>query len=387
MTWLTAMRAPASKVRPLSLAQLAAGAVVARRLASGATRLPPLAATRPAPATGPGSVTVVIPARNEADRIGPCLAALAADPAVTEVVVVDDESSDSTAAVAAGFGATVVPGRPLPAEWVGKPWALQQGLEAATGEWVLTLDADTIPTTGLAAALIAAASEHRFDVITAGGRFVCRDPAQRGLHASMLASLVYRFGPVGPRQPPRPSRMLGNGQCLLARRTWLAERGGFAVTGGHLTDDIALVRWLAAAGAAVGFVDGSRLLSVEMHRTAGEVWREWGRSLPMADVTPAATQAADLAVVWLTMGLPALRLLTGRGRAVDYALLSMRLGLAAAVRPAYDGPAWPVWLSPLADPLTAVRLTSGALRPARTWRGRTYSVARLSGSAAKTGQP
>src|SRR5215216_7281678 len=98
----------------LRFAQLGAGAVVLARLARGRSRRPPLAAARTV-----RRVSVVIPARDEAARIGPCLAGLAGDPDVLEVVVVDDGSSDATAAVARAAGARVVAGAPR-AGWVGK---------------------------------------------------------------------------------------------------------------------------------------------------------------------------------------------------------------------------------------------------------------------------
>lgn len=138
----------------LACQSLAAIAVV-RRLARGRRRRPPLA-----PASGPtAAITVVVPARDEASRIEPCLTALRGDPDVLEVIVVDDCSSDGTADVARAHGARVIAGREPPAEWVGKPWALQQGLEAAQGEIVVSVDADTRPRRGLVGALAAALAD------------------------------------------------------------------------------------------------------------------------------------------------------------------------------------------------------------------------------------
>ena len=131
----------------LTLAQSAAGAVVLARLSRGRRRRPPLAARRTA-----ARVSVVIPARDEAGRLGPCLQGLSGDPDVHEVIVVDDGSRDGTADVARAHGARVVTGTERPG-WVGKPWALQQGLEAASGDVVVSLDADTRPSHGLAGAL------------------------------------------------------------------------------------------------------------------------------------------------------------------------------------------------------------------------------------------
>lgn len=109
-----------------------------------------------------------------------------------------------------------------------------------------------------------------------------------------------------------------------------------------------------------------------MYESAAETWREWGRSLALPDVTPPAWQAADLAVVWLAMALPVLRLAAGRPTRLDLGLLAVRAALVAGLAGTYArrGP-W-FWLSPLADPATAIRLSLSALRPARTWRGRTY---------------
>jgi dolichol-phosphate mannosyltransferase len=346
----------------LRAAQAAAAAVVLARLARGRDRLPPLAAAAPG-----RSVSVVVPARDEEERIGPCLEALRADPGVAEVIVVDDRSSDRTAALARSYGARVVEGADLPAGWVGKPWALQQGLEAAHGEVVVSLDADTRPRPGLVGALDAALSDA--DWVTCGPRFVCDTAGEQWLHPSMLAGLVYRFGPA---DVPAPGRIVANGQCTAVLRERLLAVGGYRRAAGHMTDDAAQARGLAAEGWRVAFRDASALLEVKMHDSAAEVWREWGRSLALPGVEPRSWQAADVAVVWLAMGVPVLRLLTGRPRALDLALLAVRCALLVGLRGTYGrrGPAF--WLSPFADPATAACLTLAVLRPRRVWRGRTY---------------
>ncbi len=75
--------------------------------------------------------------------------------------------------------------------------------------------------------------------------------------------------------------------CWPAGPGW-PRAGGFAPVRGHLTDDIALARDLARRGWRIGFLDGRDLLDVDMHASVAEVWREWGRSLPMTDVTSPA---------------------------------------------------------------------------------------------------
>lgn len=101
------------------------------------------------PALGQGApqprviVSIIIPARNEEENLSLLLPSLSAQEFLPlEVLVVDDHSSDDTAEVAAKFGATVIAGKSLPEGWFGKPWACQQGADAARGDWFLFLDAD-----------------------------------------------------------------------------------------------------------------------------------------------------------------------------------------------------------------------------------------------------
>lgn len=359
----------------LASAQIGAAAVLAARLSRGRRRRAPLrAGSWPDPASRP-RISVVIPARDEESRIAPCLDGLASDPDVDEVIVVDDRSTDATAEIARALGARVVCGIEPPPGWVGKPWALQQGLEAASGDVVVSLDADTRPRAGLVGALARALDEHDADLVTCSARFVCDGAAQQALHAALLATLVHRYGPADAARPVRPSRLLSNGQCTAIRREPLLADGGYAEAAGHMTDDAAFARARARAGAHVVFLDGTDLIDVRMYESAAETWREWGRSIALPDVTSPARQAGDLALVWLTMGLPVLRLAARRPTRTDLVLLAVRGLLLVALRRAYRSPGPGFWLSPALDPLAALRLTLSALRPAREWRGRRYDDA------------
>ncbi|QXJ22247.1 glycosyltransferase [Actinomadura graeca] len=374
-------------MRPLTLAQAAAAAVVAARLARGRDRPAPLVPGTPpgnphTPRSGP--VSVVVPARDEEHRIAGCLAPLLADPDVGEVIVVDDESRDGTAEAAARLGATVVRGAPLPDGWVGKQWASHQGVRAAAGPYVVLLDADARPAPGLCGALVALLDG--CDLVSAGPRFVCGGPVEQALHASFLAGLVYRLGPIGP-VPASPDRLLVNGQCMAFRKAPMVEADGFARVRRHLTDDVALGRLLARDGWRIAFRDAGGLLEVDMHASAADVWREWGRSIALRDVTGVPALAGDLAVVWLTMALPVLRTAAGRPKPLDLALLAQRMLLVAALRGSYTRPGPGLALSPLLDVAAAARLTWSVLRPARTWRGRVYGRAAVRPDARPDARP
>ncbi len=350
------------------LARLIAGGVAISRLAKAATAAAPVRPT----GTPHQSISVVIPARDEAARIGPVLAAMVGAPGVHQVLVVDDQSTDGTAGIAREAGATVIPGAPLPAGWAGKAWALQQGSEAATGEWVVTLDADTNPDRKLPTALVSRALGDQLDLLTVGGRFDCPTPGSRWLHPAMLTTLVYRFGPPGVATAP--DRAMANGQCMAFPRDPFLQRGGMAAVSGEVVEDIALARSMAGDGATVAFLDASELLEVRMFESLGDTWRGWGRSLALPGVESRKRQLVDLAVVALAQALPLPRLLAGRADVIDAALLALRFGTLAGTRSAYSKIDGAYWLSPLADVPAVVAIAKGiARRGTQTWRGRTYA--------------
>jgi dolichol-phosphate mannosyltransferase len=289
--------------------------------------------------------------------------------------VVDDRSDDGTAALARRAGARVVEGREPPPGWAGKTWALQQGIEAARGDWVLHVDADARPAPGLARAMVASVAEHGDDLLSVGPSFRCRSVADLLLHPAFLATIPYRMGPLDvPGRWPGPARALANGQCVLVTRERFLAAGGYGRVRGHMTEDAALARSLAADGWKVGFNAAGALLEVEMYASARETWRGWGRSIAVPDATAPAWQALDVATLWLTCALPPLKLLVRRATRVDAALLALRWLFGTQMARGYlpRGP-WP-YLAPLADPLVAVRFTQAALRPERTWRGRVYGA-------------
>ncbi len=358
---------------PFVLAQGAATAVVLARLARGRSRRAPLTkGESPPPST---KISVVIPARDEAKRLGPCLDGLRADPDVGELLVVDDRSTDATAGVARAGDARVVAGAALPAGWTGKAWALQQGLEAATGEVVVFLDADARPVPGLLRELAARLDD--VDLVTAAPRFECARAGERLLHPSMAATIPYRTGPGDALGwQPSPGRAMANGQCITMRRDTLLAAGGWACVSGHITEDVALARALRGDGLRIAFVDATDLLEVRMYESARETWVGWSRSLMGADVNSPTRRAEDLAVLWLTMALPLPRLLTRRGTILDALLLAIRLALHAALARSYRPRGIAFWLAPLADTPVMARLTWSAIHPDRSWRGRTYPRAR-----------
>ena len=369
--FVPAVASPASLL--FLIARGAALAVVTRRLLSAARQPAPLAAAsdhEPGAATQHDErrISVVVPARNEALRLGPLLGCLAEAPGVCEVIVVDDESTDDTASIARAASARVVRGGPLAAGWAGKAWALQQGIDAAdtASAWIVTLDADTRPSPLLANALVARMEAEGVDFATVAGSFECPTAGVGWLHPAMLTTLVYRFGAPGSQR--RPDRLLANGQCMGFRRGTVQ----LDVVAGHVVEDVALARSLAGSGRKVAMYTGPDLLVTRMFEDLGDTWRGWGRSLALPGVEPRPRQLGELALLIATLVVPPARLLARRGDVVDLAALAMRLGTLGGTRRSYRqvGPVY--WLSPLADPCAVAAVAVSTLRRSNRWRGRSY---------------
>ncbi len=366
----------------LVVVQAVALSLLLVRLWPGRRRLAPVAPSDGNHATG--SISVVVAALNEAHRIGACLDGLSAQgPVVREVLVVDSGSTDGTAALvlhAAERDSRIrlLLDDPLPDGWIGKVWALQHGLHHATAPWVLGVDADTIPNAGMAGGALTAAVTHRYDAVSFAPRFRMSTAAERWLQPALLVTLVYRFGAAGT--DAHGERVMANGQCFLARRETLMSVGGYASARTSFCDDVTLARHLVRAGNRVGFLDGSRLYDVHSYTSARETWREWGRSLDLKDASSSARQWADVLFLLIVQGTPLPALLAAwlagsvSLAVTSLALIAVRVLLQRALAPSYERRGIAFWLSPLADPLAALRVLISTMRRPRTWRGRTYAL-------------
>lgn len=368
--------------------------ILLARLLPSLRRPAPLPAGRPDSPTPPGSVSVILPTLNEADRIDPCLQGLQAQgSAVREVLVVDSHSQDGTREKVWAMARRdprfrLLTDDPLPPGWVGRPWALHYGFLKSdpASEWILGIDADTHPQPGLVERLLEAAQKQGFDLITLAPQFILQHWGEGWLQPALLVTLIYRYGATGD-PAALPERTMANGQCMLVRRSVLEAMNGYTVARASFCDDVTLVRQIAAAGFKVGFLDGRHLLKVRMYTSFSETWREWGRSLDLKDATPVAQLWGDIALLVLTQGIPELVVagLLGINRmgflsslteqvllGLNLGLIAFRFGLLGGIRGSYQDPPWTFWLSPLADPLAVLRIILSALSRPRSWRGRTY---------------
>ncbi len=339
------------------------------------------------PATVTERVSVMVPARDEASTIGSCLTAVLASAGVPdlEVLVLDDASSDATAALARAAAAgdprvTVLHGTGLPAGWLGKPHALHQLRSRATGSVLVTLDADVrLAPDGLAAAC-GLLRRHRLSLVSPYPRQVAITPAERLvqplLQWSWLTLLPLRLA----ERSGRPSLAAANGQLTVLDAHALDAAGGFEAVRADVLDDVALLRAVKASGGRGVVVDGTSLATCRMYDGWPQVRDGYAKSL--WSIAPSAPRSAALAATCAALWLlpPAAALAGSRAGALGY--LAAVAGRVVAARRT-GGRLWP---DPFAHPASIavlVHLIASSHRRSRRgdllWRGRSVVLAAAAG--------
>jgi cellulose synthase/poly-beta-1,6-N-acetylglucosamine synthase-like glycosyltransferase len=311
-------------------------------------RLAPLrrAARRSGLATADGSrtVSVIVPARNEAHNLPALLGSLAAlDRRPDEILVVDDGSTDDTAAIARAAGAKVLSPPPLPAGWAGKPWACATGARAARGELLLFTDADTVHGPGSLGAAIAALEEGDADLVSVVPSHLAVSSWERlqGIFQLLLLVATRAGAFVGRRAPAaRGERAFCIGQYLLFRRAAYEALGGHDPVRARVAEDLAFCRLVRARGGRYRLLARPGLLGVRMYPEGlrGFV-AGWRRNFREGIGAAGLTGALEITALigWL-LGLPialVAAFASGRGREglVLLALYAATAALVAAHQP------------------------------------------------------
>jgi GT2 family glycosyltransferase len=339
-------------------------------------------------------VAVLLPLRNEADRVTPCLESLLAQRGVPNLTihVLDDDSTDETAAVVtavagsratvAGDQATVAGHRAIlhagsgpPPGWLGKPHACHQLASFATDADVLVfVDADVVLEPDAVAGAVTLLREadvtllSPYPRIAGAGRLV-----QPLLQWSWLTFLPLR----AMERSPRPSLAAAGGQWLILDRAGYRKAGGHAAVRDDILEDIGLARAVKRAGGRIALADGSRLATCTMYDSwramtdgyAKSLWASFGSAAGAATVVVLLLLLYALPLFLIPWGL-AVRELTA------YALVAYTLGVTGRLITALatGGRAFP---DPLLHPLSVILfgwlVTSSFHRRRRktlTWRGR-----------------
>jgi cellulose synthase/poly-beta-1,6-N-acetylglucosamine synthase-like glycosyltransferase len=261
---------------------------------------------RPSLSTVDVRVAVLLPLRNEAHRVEPCLRALLTLDGAPDIVVLDDGSTDGTAelvrAVTGDRVRLLLAADALPEGWLGKPYACQRLAEAAPDADVLAfVDADVILAPDALTASVPLVE--RFDLVCPYPRILADGWGQRLvqplLQWSWLAFLPLR----AMERSRRPSLAAAGGQFLLVRRESYFRAGGHAAVRDRVLEDIELARAVKRSGGRITLADGSALASCRMYTTWPELVDGYTKSLWASFGSPVAA-AAVVAMLGLLFVVP-----------------------------------------------------------------------------------
>lgn len=232
------------------------------------------------------SVAVVVPARDEAESIARSLSSLLAQDYAGElaVILVDDNSSDGTAAIAASLASgerlSIVSGQPLPPGWSGKLWAVHQGLahpQAQRADYVLLTDADIEHAPTHIAALVRHAKTNGFELVSEMVRLHCDTAAERALIPAFVFffQMLYPFAWVAER-----GRSVAGaaGGTMMVRRAALERIDGVSRIRHHLIDDCALAREVKSTGGDIWLGHAELARSLRVYADWREVWNMIART-------------------------------------------------------------------------------------------------------------
>ena len=335
----------------------------------------------PAPPESWPSVVAVVPARDEADVIARSIGSLVGQdyPGDFHVVLVDDGSSDSTAAAARAAadalgGAdrlTVLTGRPLPAGWTGKLWAMSQGEANATQgfapELILFTDADIGHEPGNLRGLVARAEARGLVLTSQMVRLHCRTCPEKLLIPAFVFffQMLYPFSKVND---PRSITAGAAGGCMLIRREALERAGGVGAIRTALIDDCTLGKLMKKQGPIwLGLTD--RAQSLRPYTTFAQAGRMISRSAYAQLNYSPLVLLGTLLGLFVTYIAPVLLALftTGRPQALGVAAwVLMALGFQPILRFYKRSPLWGIVLPAIGAVYGALTFQSAW----DTWRGK-----------------
>ena len=336
------------------------------------------------------SLTVVIPAYNEAANIEPCLrAVLGSEPPCSswEVLVVDDDSSDGTAGLATGvpeelphrsggFGLLQAGPRPKGERWVGKNWACARAMEQVVSTWVLFIDADVrLRPETLRRALTQAISE-KADLFSLAPRLCCGCLAEWAVQPIMASLLGLGF-PILAANDPASSVAFAAGPFMLFRRSTYEQIGGHRALASEVVEDLALARRIKAGGHRLCYRLGLDALDLRMYENLASLWEGWTKNWfvglgrdPLRAVGASAVVVQMFSLPWLLLPTSMALLLLVPGSAFYWWML-FALALLAVVqqlllrlwhRSEFAVPLDHWWL------MGAGGLLLGAIGPVSVWR-------------------
>jgi GT2 family glycosyltransferase len=240
---------------------------------------------RPVPATSSEHISVLIPARNEAGRIGATLASVLAQVGVPnmQVIVLDDGSTDDTAQIVQSFAdprLTLIHGEADPPPgWLGKPWACARLAEHASGSVLIFIDADVVLEPWAIGAAVLLLRTSGLALISPYPRQIAHTWPERLVQPLLVWSWLSTLPLRQAENSSRPSLAAANGQCMVFDAAAYQQIGGHAAVRDNVLEDVGLMRAIKSAGLRGNVVDGFRMAQCRMYSSTADMVDGYTKSL------------------------------------------------------------------------------------------------------------
>ncbi|MEM4302741.1 MAG: glycosyltransferase family 2 protein [Candidatus Caldarchaeum sp.] len=324
-------------------------------------------------------VSVIVPVRNEEKTIKKCIESLLSQKGFSkEVIVVDDNSTDSTWEVAKSFMAEdvkLVRVGETPAGWVGKTWACNIGYENSTGEWLLFTDADTEFSDDVVARALNAAKSLSVDVLTLYPRFRFSSLLHKTAMPILLTGLYFLGRPHGFS---KGRSAFAFGSFILIRRQGYQKIGGHSAVRNAVLEDRAIAVKVLKAGLRPFIIDATEKLTSSWNDDSKSLWNGMLRLFIPLSLKAGFKQFLayfSLAAACFTIPLTVFLLGNYLAGFISYAAAALALGHEAKHHAAsvFYGLLWPLGVAAVAAALL-VAFYKSRTRPTVSWRGRKYFV-------------
>jgi len=233
-------------------------------------------------------LTVIVPARDEEDCLGACLASLVVQSDELfklgrdwDLVVVDDHSTDRTAEIALGFAGVTVMGAPkLEKGWTGKANAIWSAARRARGRWLLFTDADTVHELGDLRRAIHEAERYKVGMLSYSPRQIVSGLWQRTLMPLVFCELALSYPPAKVSDPNQRIAA-ANGQFLLVEREAYRRIGGHAAVADRVLEDVELALLAKRRRLGLRFRYADDAVATRMYRTTAAMLEGWTKNLAL----------------------------------------------------------------------------------------------------------
>jgi glycosyltransferase involved in cell wall biosynthesis len=233
--------------------------------------------------TSSALISAIVPARDEEAVIRACIESLALQAEISEIIAVNDQSSDRTLEILQDLARRiprlrVVDGPSPVAGWVGKNHAVWVGAQQASGEWLLFTDADAVLEAGAAQKALDLAGKHEAALVSFSPEQVLERWYEKALIPFVYVRLAQKFS-FEQVNDPKSTAAAANGQFLMVRRDVYQAAGGHAAVYGEVLEDVALAKKVKAAGARLWFGYSDGAVRVRMYRSFSAMWEGWKKNL------------------------------------------------------------------------------------------------------------